>query len=96
MSFARCEYPLCRHTKTNGRRCQSPALATSAFCFHHQRARRRRSTTIPAGPGLSTQSIQEALAMALSGIASGRLHPKVAGRMFHALQLASANLREDQ
>ena len=28
----RSEYALCRHTKTDGRRCQSPALATSAFC----------------------------------------------------------------
>ena len=32
MNSIRSEYALCRHTKTDGRRCQSPALATSAFC----------------------------------------------------------------
>ena len=105
MSFARCEYPLCRHTKTNGRRCQSPALTTSAFCHHHQKLRRTRGTTLNSGPGLSThvlhplrnaQSIQEALAMGLSGIASGRLHPKVAGRMFYALHMARVNLNRAQ
>jgi len=30
-------YQLCRHIKTNGQRCQSPALLGSAFCYFHSR-----------------------------------------------------------
>ena len=97
------KYPICRHIKTNGRRCQSPALATSAFCYFHQKVRRTRPSTIGAGPGLSThvlhplrnaRSIQQALAMVLSGISTGQIHPKQAGKMLYALQLAAKTLTE--
>jgi hypothetical protein len=27
---------ICRHIKTNGRRCQSPALSGSVFCYYHR------------------------------------------------------------
>ncbi len=95
-------YPLCRHTKTNGLLCQSPALIDSAFCYHHQKARHTRRHTLEAGPGLSTNvlhplrnahSIQQALAMVVNGIGSGRLHPRRAGKMLYALQIASSRLR---
>ena len=29
-------YAVCRHLKTNGRRCQSPALTGGALCFFHR------------------------------------------------------------
>jgi hypothetical protein len=99
----RSEYALCRHTKTDGRRCHSPALATSAFCYFHQKVRRTRPSTIGAGPGLSThvlhplrnaRSIQQALAMVLSGISTGQIQPKQAGKMLYALQLAAKTLTE--
>ena len=32
--------PLCRHTKTNGRRCGSPAIGRGRLCYFHQRLRR--------------------------------------------------------
>jgi len=94
-------YPLCRHIKTNGLLCQSPALTTSAFCYHHQKLRRTSRSTISSGPGLSThvlhplrnaESIGQALAMVLSGLAAKRIHPKTAGRMLYALQLAASDL----
>jgi hypothetical protein len=97
------EYPLCRHTKTNGLQCKSPALTTSAFCHHHQKARRTRMSTVSSGPGLSTnvlyplhnaRSIQQALGMVLSGLAANTIHPKVAGRMLFALQTASVEARK--
>jgi len=97
------EVPLCRHTKTDGRRCKSPALATSAFCHHHQKARRTRPIALSAGPALSTQvlhplqsreSIQKALAIVVGGLASNQLHPKQAGKMLAALQAASRNLSQ--
>jgi hypothetical protein len=99
------DYPLCRHTKTNGLRCQSPALAVSAFCHHHQKLHRTRPTTISAGPGLSThvlhplrnaESLLQAANMVFSGLASGRIHPKIAGRMLYALQMASSDLHKGQ
>ena len=31
------QYPLCRHLKTNGLRCQSPALTGQFFCYFHNR-----------------------------------------------------------
>ena len=95
-------YPLCRHTKTNGRRCQSPALTDSAFCYHHQKARRSRRTALGSGPGLSTgvlhplrnsRTLLQAASMVLSGIATGQIHPTKAGKMLAALRVASAELR---
>ena len=96
------EYPLCRHTKTNGRLCHSPALRTSAFCHAHQKLHRPRPSTINAGPGLSphvlyplrnAETILHALSMVLSGLASGQIDSKTGGRMTYALQLASSDLR---
>ena len=100
------EYPLCRHTKTNGRRCQSPALTSSAFCYHHRKLRRTRASFMDFGPDRTTlsprvlnpldsaHSIQHAFAMVTNGLASGQLHPKQAGRMLYALHLATQNLRD--
>ncbi len=31
----------CRHIKTNGKRCQSPTLGPSAFCYFHSRLHHR-------------------------------------------------------
>lgn len=95
-------YPLCRHFKTDGHRCQSPAMTTSAFCYHHRKLHGRRAAT---GPGHSTSvlhplrnadSIQQALAMVLTGLASGRIHSREAGKMLYALQTASAHWNQAQ
>jgi hydrogenase/urease accessory protein HupE len=97
------DYPLCRHTKTNGLQCKSPALTTSAFCYHHQKTHRTRRSTISSGPGLSTNvlhplrhadSLQQALAMVISGLAAGRIHRKQAGLMIYGLQIAISNQRQ--
>lgn len=102
MSIRISRFTTCRHTKTDGRRCQSPALATSAFCHFHQKLRRARKSTIAAGPGLSTNvlhplrnahSIQQALAMVFNGLSTGQLHPTQAGKMLFALQTAASNLQ---
>jgi hypothetical protein len=91
-------YPLCRHLKTNGIVCQSPALRESAFCHHHQKLSRAVRTPKPhpstriVHPLNNAESIQQALAMVFSGLASRRIQPKTAGRMFYALQFASKNL----
>lgn len=100
--FTRDEYPLCRHTKTNGRRCSSPALATSAFCFHHHKLHQPRTIIVGAAPAMSRQvlhplrdarGIQEALGMVANGLASGRLHTKQARLMLQAINMAAAENR---
>jgi hypothetical protein len=94
-------YPLCRHTKTNGLLCQSPALVDSAFCYHHQKARRARRRTPGSGPGHSTsvvhplrnaETILQATAMVLSGLAANRIHPRKATKMLYALQIAGSRI----
>ena len=105
MSIRISKYPTCRHTKTNGRRCQSPALTASAFCHHHDKLRRTRRSAISSGPGLSTQvlhplrnarSIRQALSMVVNGLATGQLDHKQAGKMVFALQMATRDLANDR
>jgi hypothetical protein len=45
---------ICRHIKTNGRRCKSPSLGLSAFCYFHSRLLRRHKHLIETAPVLST------------------------------------------
>jgi hypothetical protein len=37
---------ICRHIKTNGRRCKSPSLGLSAFCYFHSRLHRRHRNLV--------------------------------------------------
>ncbi len=37
------QYPLCRHIKTSGVRCQSPSLKEASFCYFHSRLYRRHT-----------------------------------------------------
>lgn len=96
-------YALCRHTKTNGYLCQSPAMTTSAFCYHHQRIRRTRRTTItvaPVAPApvpfnmpplVSASAIQQAISAVLNAIGDGRLKPRQARIMLNMIRMASSN-----
>jgi hypothetical protein len=40
------ETTICRHIKTNGRRCKSPSLGLSAFCYFHSRLHRRHKNLV--------------------------------------------------
>ena len=57
------ETTICRHIKTNGRRCKSPSLGLSAFCYFHSRLHRRHKNLVEnsstlAHPGQdSTRSV---------------------------------------
>ena len=44
------ETALCRHIKTNGRRCKSPSLGLSAFCYFHSRLHRRHKNLVESAP----------------------------------------------
>ncbi|WP_433974197.1 hypothetical protein [Tunturiibacter lichenicola] len=43
---------ICRHIKTNGRRCKSPSLGQSAFCYFHSRLHRRHKNLAENAPVL--------------------------------------------
>jgi hypothetical protein len=43
----------CRHIKTNGRQCKSPALGLSAFCYFHSRLHRRHRNLLENSSTLS-------------------------------------------
>ena len=42
----------CRHIKTNGKRCQSPSLGLSAFCYFHSRLHRRHKNLLESSSAL--------------------------------------------
>ncbi len=47
------ETTICRHIKTNGRRCKSPSLGLSAFCYFHSRLLRRHKHLVETVPVLT-------------------------------------------
>jgi hypothetical protein len=46
------EATICRHIKTNGRRCKSPSLGLSAFCYFHSRLHRRHRNLVETSSAL--------------------------------------------
>jgi hypothetical protein len=42
------KYAICRHIKTSGHRCQSPAVTGSDFCFYHRILRRSHEAACTA------------------------------------------------
>jgi hypothetical protein len=51
---------ICRHIKTNGRRCKSPSLGQSAFCYFHSRLHRRHKNLVESAPVLAENQTNSA------------------------------------
>jgi hypothetical protein len=100
------QYDLCRHIKTNGVQCQSPALAESQWCYFHSRLHQShqpyRYTPQTRGyliPGQHIElciledraSVQSALSIVINALATGRLEPRRATALLYGLQLAGSN-----
>jgi hypothetical protein len=91
-------YQLCRHIKTNGLRCQSPALRESAYCYFHSRVHtmaKAKSTVWDAVnlPMLEdSASIQVAISQIMAACLSSRLDARHTGLLLYALQIASQNI----
>jgi hypothetical protein len=97
-------YELCRQIKTNGRRCQSPALTGENWCFFHHRLHFRRRalrTPSPGKPAINRtllippvedrEAVQVALSLVIEGVASGQIDEKLARVLLCGLQIASRN-----
>jgi hypothetical protein len=91
-------YQICRHIKTNGQRCQSRALRTSAYCYFHARVHHK-----PKAKGYNWDDIElplmedsAAIQIAISRIADAclnqRLDARRTGLLLYAVQIAAQNL----
>ena len=94
--------PQCRHTKTNGVRCGSPALRNHSFCYYHSslRAHQRRASSaelreqpIQLPPLEDAHAIQFALMEIGRAILEDRISDKKAGLLLYLLQTATINLK---
>jgi len=88
-------YMACRHIKTNGLRCKSPALKGSPFCYYHAKVH-----TIGADPLAKygpmqfpvpedKAAIQLGIARIADALINGRIDRKNAGHLFYGLQIAA-------
>jgi hypothetical protein len=88
----------CRHIKTNGSRCQSPALKGMPYCYFHDRLHRAKKTVAREDESLELplledrSSIQVALSRILSALGSAKLDTRRAGLFLYGLQIASQNV----
>src|SRR5580658_1828558 len=97
----------CRHIRTTGRRCGSPALRGEHRCyFHHSNHRpeaRREAEAIAVGYPIQLPvlhfdsfedrpSVQLCLLEVMNRIANDSLSPKKAGMLLYGLQIAANNL----
>ncbi|MGB7266481.1 MAG: hypothetical protein WBC92_13270 [Terracidiphilus sp.] len=88
-------YLTCRHIKTNGLRCESPALKGGHFCYYHSKTRIVGAEPeakygplhlpIPEDPG----SVQLSIAMISDALINGRIDLKNATGLFYGLQIAA-------
>src|SRR5215471_1823463 len=96
-------YPIeirrCRHIRTNGTQCGSPALREKEFCYYHQQNQPRAVELYIDGERYSdgefmlpvfedAHSIQTALRQVVHLMFQRRIDRKDAGLMLHALQIA--------
>ncbi len=83
----------CRHVKTNGLRCQSPALGRRDYCFFHARALTPPKAQLALPVLEDPNSIQLALLDLARLVAADRLEHKRAYLLLHILQTAAGNAR---
>ena len=101
------EYALCRHIKTNGTQCESPALSESQWCFFHSRLHQRHNRFRPIEVTTDSilrvqpvhlsaledrESVQVALSVVINALASGQMERRDATAILYGLQIASSNL----
>lgn len=88
-------YEVCRHIKTNGIPCESPALKGGHFCYYHS-----KTHTIGAEPNLKygplqlpipedPAAIQLSVARISDAIINNRIDLKKANSLFYGLQIAA-------
>jgi hypothetical protein len=88
-------YMICRHIKTNGLRCQSPALTGAHFCYYHD-----KTHTVGTEPHMrfgplqlpvpeDSASIQLSVARINDALINGRIDLKKATGLYYGIQIAA-------
>ena len=92
--------PECRHIKTSGGKCGSPALRGKPYCYFHARLKQRaaRPACVSIELELPTAledrgAIQLAISEIVKALAGHRIDTKRAGVLLYALQIASSNAK---
>ncbi len=94
--------PECRHIKTSGGKCGSPALRGQPYCYFHARLRERAARSplpyeaLQLPPLEDRASIQVAISDVVQALAGHTLDPKRAGMILYALQIASSNAQRGE
>jgi hypothetical protein len=101
-------YPIeirrCRHVRTNGTQCGSPALKGKELCFYHEQNQPRAVELYMDGERYSdgsivlpvfedAHSIQTVIRQVVQLMLTRRIERKDAGLLLYALQIASGNLK---
>jgi hypothetical protein len=101
-------YPIeirrCRHIRTNGTQCGSPALKAKELCFYHQQNQPKPVELYVDGERYAdgqiiipvfedAHSIQTVIRQVVQLMLSRRIDRKDAGILLYALQIASGNLK---
>jgi hypothetical protein len=97
----------CRHVKTNGTQCGSPALKAEELCYYHQQNQPQEVELYLDGERHSegsmvlpvfedAHSIQTVIRQVVQLMLSRRIDRKDAGVLLYALQIASGNLKTMQ
>ncbi|MGB7264970.1 MAG: hypothetical protein WBC92_05625 [Terracidiphilus sp.] len=91
-------YQLCRHLKTNGIRCQSPALRGSVYCYFHAKLHKLASVKVSTLQDLhlpafeDSDAIKIALGQVVEALTSSQIDPRRAGLILYSLQIASQHI----
>jgi hypothetical protein len=95
--------PECRHIKTSGGKCASPALRDQPYCYYHLRQRERAAERlirpeVPLSHALANLedrgAIQHAITHVIMALADYQIDTKRAGILLYGLQLASSNAKD--
>lgn len=104
-------YPIdirrCRHIKTSGAQCGSPALKRKEFCFYHEQNQTVPATIYLEGerepddhimipPLEDAHAVQTVVRHVIQLMMARKIDRKGAGLMLYALQIASGNLKQMQ
>lgn len=107
----KASYPIeirrCRHVKTNGTQCGSPALKAGELCYYHEHNRpqpvelyidgeRYCDSQIVLPVFEDAHSIQTVIRQVVQLMLTRRIERKDAGLLLYALQIASGNLKTMQ
>jgi hypothetical protein len=93
VSINASKFAVCRHLKTNGRRCQSPALTGGALCFFHRNLHQTHRRPPTAEKLMSTwqeETIQSFRDCDEDPLAIARAYPKQNEIHFPALEDAES------